>query len=151
MLLGADLMDGELHQLIETTVRAVGCRSVVCAPCCLNAGRSGCRTCRRPVGRWCWCVVEAGLALPRRGLCDTDVDRGEPGGGARAWLTEGAQRNACRRVRRDGHSVATVARNLGVGSSTVMTAVRDYGGPLVDDPDRIGDVNAQSRRAVKPR
>jgi transposase len=38
--------------------------------------------------------------------------------------------------------VAQVARDLGVGWSTVMAAVRDYGEPLVDDPDRIGHVDA---------
>jgi hypothetical protein len=32
--------------------------------------------------------------------------------------------------------VAAVARELGVGWNTVMRAVRDYGTPLVDDPDR---------------
>lgn len=59
-----------------------------------------------------------------------------PAIGARVSLSERARRDACRRVGRDGHSVAQVARDLGVGWSTVMAAVRDYGQPLVDDPDR---------------
>lgn len=34
---------------------------------------------------------------------------------------------------RDGHSVAAVARDFGVGWATVMTAVREYGGRLLDE------------------
>jgi transposase len=55
-------------------------------------------------------------------------------------LTERARREACRRVGEDGHTVAAVAADLGVGWGTVMAAVRDYGTPLVDDPDRLEGV-----------
>jgi hypothetical protein len=34
--------------------------------------------------------------------------------------------------------VAQLARELGVAWHTVMNAVREYGEPLVDDPDRVG-------------
>ena len=61
---------------------------------------------------------------------------------ARAVLTERARERACRQVGRDGQSVAKVARDLGVGWHTVMDAVRDYGSPLVDDPDRVQAVTA---------
>jgi transposase len=60
---------------------------------------------------------------------------------ARCVLTERARREACRRVGEDGHTVAAVAADLGVGWGTVMTAVRDYGQPLVDDPDRLEEVD----------
>ena len=46
-------------------------------------------------------------------------------------LSERARREAARRVGEDGVSVAAVARGLGVGWSTVMDAVREFGEPLV--------------------
>jgi len=61
---------------------------------------------------------------------------------ARSSWTERARAEACRRVGEDGHSVAQVARAFGVGWATVMAAVRDYGRPLVEDPDRIVGVDA---------
>lgn len=60
----------------------------------------------------------------------------------RAVLTQRAPVAACRRVGRDGHSVAAVARDLGVGWHTVMGAVVDVGTPLVDDPARTASVRA---------
>ena len=59
----------------------------------------------------------------------------------RAAWTERARREACRRVGEDGHTVAAVAAEFGVGWATVMTAVRDYGLPLVDDPNRLERVH----------
>jgi transposase len=61
---------------------------------------------------------------------------------ARASLTERSRREACRRVGQDGHSVAQVAADLGVGWATVMVAVREYGRPLVDAPERLVGVTA---------
>ena len=61
---------------------------------------------------------------------------------SRAVLTERARRRACRRVGRDGESVAAVARDLGVGWHTVMRAVWCHGQPLVDDPARLDGVTA---------
>ena len=60
----------------------------------------------------------------------------------RASLTERARVEACRRVGQDGHSVAQVAAEFGVAWATVMAAVREYGTPLVDDPDRLAGVHA---------
>jgi transposase len=60
----------------------------------------------------------------------------------RAVLTERARAEACRRVGKDAHSVAAVARDLGVGWATIMRAVTDHGTPLVDDPTRLEDVTA---------
>jgi transposase len=59
----------------------------------------------------------------------------------RAAWTERARREACRRVGEDGHTVAAVAAEFGVGWATVMTAVRDYGVPLIDDPARLQRVH----------
>ena len=60
----------------------------------------------------------------------------------RAVLTQRARAEACRRVGKDAHSVAAVARDLGVGWATVMRAVRDHGSPLVDDAARLEGVAA---------
>jgi transposase len=79
---------------------------------------------------------------------------GEPACGVRTWteqtaaigpravLTERARVEACRRVGKDAHAVAAVARDLGVGWATVMRAVADHGRPLVDDPTRLEGVAA---------
>jgi transposase len=58
----------------------------------------------------------------------------------RAVLTEGARAEACRRVGKDAHAVAAVARDLGVGWATVMRAVDEHGTPLVEDPGRLDGV-----------
>jgi transposase len=58
----------------------------------------------------------------------------------RAVLTCRARAEACRRVGKDAHAVAAVARDLGVGWATVMRAVADHGRPLVDDPTRLQGV-----------
>src|SRR5918993_1950444 len=58
----------------------------------------------------------------------------------RAVLTERAQAEACRRVGKDAHAVAAVARDLGVGWATIMRAVHEHGTQLVDDPARLDGV-----------
>jgi transposase len=50
----------------------------------------------------------------------------------RSSWTERARAQACRRVGRDGHSVAAVAREFGVGWATVMAAVREHGARLLE-------------------
>jgi transposase len=57
-------------------------------------------------------------------------------------LTERARAEACRRVGKDAHAVAAVARDLGVGWATVMRAVHEHGTPLVDDAARLEGVAA---------
>jgi hypothetical protein len=58
----------------------------------------------------------------------------------RAVLTQRARAEACRRVGKDAHAVAAVARDLGVGWATIMRAVADHGTPLVDDAARLEGV-----------
>ncbi len=55
-----------------------------------------------------------------------------------AWasMTMRARAEACRQVGEQNRSVACVARDYGVGWSTVMAAVEDHGAPLVDEPGR---------------
>jgi hypothetical protein len=55
-------------------------------------------------------------------------------------LTNRAREEICRLVGQDARSVAEVARAFGVSWDTVMAAVREYGTPLVEDPERTGDV-----------
>jgi zinc-finger of transposase IS204/IS1001/IS1096/IS1165 len=61
---------------------------------------------------------------------------------ARTSWTERAREQACRRVGCDGHSVAAVARDFGVGWAAVMAAVIEYGTGLVEHPDRVAAVSA---------
>src|SRR5690242_6200662 len=58
----------------------------------------------------------------------------------RASMTERARREACRRVGQDGDTVARVADQYGVGWQAIMHAVREYGSPLVEDPQRFAGV-----------
>jgi transposase len=57
-------------------------------------------------------------------------------------LTARAATEICRRVGQDAHSVAQVARDMGVGWATAMDCVRRHGEPLADDPCRIGATRA---------
>jgi hypothetical protein len=60
----------------------------------------------------------------------------------RAVLTQRAGAEACRRVGKDAHAVAAVARDLGVGWATIMRAVHEHGSPLAEDPARLQPVTA---------
>ena len=57
-------------------------------------------------------------------------------------LTARAAKEICRRVGQDGHSVAQVARDFGVGWGAAMACVRRHGEPLVEDPGRITTTRA---------
>jgi transposase len=61
---------------------------------------------------------------------------------ARASWSERARKQACRRVGRDGHSVAAVARDFGVGWAAVMAAVVEYGTALIERAERVAAVRA---------
>jgi hypothetical protein len=71
-------------------------------------------------------------------------------GAARLAMTDRAGRWATAQVGRHGRTVNEVAGELGCDWHTVNDAVLAYGTPLVDDPDRIGEVTAlrthQARR-----
>jgi hypothetical protein len=47
-----------------------------------------------------------------------------------------------RAVGQEARSVASLARWLGVSWATVMSAVRDFGTPFVDDPGRVEQVSS---------
>jgi len=142
VLIDAFEVGGELHQLVETTADAVGCRS--CGVVATAHGRRVARVRDLPCGGRA-VVVVWNKRVWRCDDPDCDVrtwTEVSPAIAPRAVLSERARANACARVGRDGHSVAQVARDLGVGWHTVMEAVRDYGKPLVDDPARSEGVQA---------
>jgi transposase len=141
-VLAAEIVGSEWQLVVQTTATMVGCQG-----CGVRAEAHGRRTVRvrdlpaggRPV------VLAWRKRLWR---CR------EPACGVRTWteqvaairpravLTERARAEACRRVGKDAHAVAAVARDLGVGWATVMRAVADHGTPLVDDPTRLDGVAA---------
>jgi transposase len=134
--------DGELELTVQTTAALVGC--AVCGVRAQSHARRTVRVRDLPIGgrpvvlvwrKRIWRCAEP--ACPARTWTEhTDAI------GARAVLTQRARDEACRRVGKDAHTVAAVARNLGVGWATVMRAVRDHGLPLVDDPARLAGVAA---------
>lgn len=71
-----------------------------------------------------WCEIDERIA-PRRGA-----------------ITDRAGRWATVQVGCHGRSVAEVAKDLSCDWHTIMDAVVHFGTPLVDDPNRFGDVDA---------
>lgn len=141
-LLAAAVVDGELHQLVETTAKVVGCRA--CGTRAVSKGRRRVRVRDLPAGGRRVVVVW----LKRLWRCpDPDCDVASwteqaPVIAPRASMTERARAEACRQVGEQNRSVACVARDYGVGWSTVMAAVRDHGEPRVDDPGRLAGTAA---------
>jgi transposase len=138
----AEVTDEEWRLAVQTTATTVGC-----AACGSQARLHARRTVQvrdLPIGGrpvvLCW--------RKRIWRCV------EPACGVRTWteqrvairpravLTCRARAEACRRVGKDAHAVAAVARDLGVGWATVMRAVAEHGRPLVDDPARLHGVAA---------
>jgi transposase len=137
-----EVVDDEWRLAVQTTAATVGCTA-----CGSQAGLHARRTVRvrdLPIGgrpvvlAWrkrIWRCVEPACAV-RTWTEQTAAIR------PRAVLTERARAEACRRVGKDAHAVAAVARDLGVGWSTVMRAVANHGTQLVDDPARLDGVAA---------
>jgi len=130
-------VDGEWWLAVETTAIAVGCEA-----CGTRAMAHGRRTVRlrdlpmadRPVvlvwRKRIWHCPEPDCEVI---TWTEDADAIA----TRAVLTERARAEICRRVGRDGHSVAQVAREFGVGWHTAMAAVRDHGRPRIDHLSRL--------------
>jgi transposase len=141
-ILAAELVDGEWQLVVQTTATMVGCRG-----CGMRAELHGRRTVRvrdLPIGGHpvvlCWRKRIWRCGEPACGVCTWTEQTAAIG--PRAVLTERARAEACRRVGKDTHAVAAVARDLGVGWATVMRAVADHGTPLVDDAARLQGVTA---------
>ena len=142
VVLGVDEVDDELEVVVETTACRVGCPRCGVIAALHDRRETLVRDVDafdRPVRlRWrkrVWrCHEPLCAQVTWTEQCDAIASR--------AVLTERAARRACRRVGREGLSVAAVARDLGVGWHTVMRSVWRHGQPLVDDPARLEGVTA---------
>jgi transposase len=129
--------DGELWLMVETTADVVGCDA--CGSRAVGHGRRKLQVRDLPSGDrrvvlvWCkrlWRCPDPHCSV-KTWSEETDAIA------ARAVLSERARAQICRRVGRDGHSVASVARDFGVSWHTAMEAVRDHGRPRVDHLSRL--------------
>jgi transposase len=136
----AEVVEEEWRLGVQSTATTVGC--VACGSQARLHARRTVQVRDLPIGgrpvvlAWCkrvWACVEPACAA-RTGTEQTAAIR------PRAVLTCRARAEACRRVGKDAHAVAAVARDLGVGWATVMRAVADHGTQLVDDPTRLDGV-----------
>jgi transposase len=141
-VLAAEIAGGEWQLEIQTTATVVGCQG-----CGMRAELHGRRTVRvrdLPIaGRPVVLAWRKRIWRCREPACEvrTWTER-TTAVRPRAVLTERARAEACRRVGKDAHAVAAVARDLGVGWATVMRAVHDHGTQLVDDAARLEGVVA---------
>ena len=132
--------EGECFILVETTSARTGCPS--CGVIATGHGRSVVQVRDLPItGRPLRLVWRK-----RRFICE-EPDCEQRTFTERSTLVEGAltRRAAveiCRRVGRDGHAVAQVARDFGVSWRRAMDAVRRHGTPLVEDPERLAGVSS---------
>ena len=139
-VLAAQVAAGEWQLEVQTTATMVGCQG--CGVRAELHGRRMVRVRDLPIGG------RPVVLMWRKRLWRCR----EPACGVRTWtertaairpravLTERARTEACRRVGKDAHAVAAVARDLGVGWATIMRAVADHGTQLVDDPMRLDGV-----------
>ena len=139
-LVSAKLGDGEWQPEVQTLATVIGCGG--CGVPATPHGRRTVQVRDLPIGG------RPVVLLWRKRIWRCR----EPACGVRTWteraatirpravLTERARAEACRRVGKDAHAVAAVARDLGVGWATVMRAVHEHGTPLVEDPARLDGV-----------
>jgi transposase len=141
-VVSAELVDGEWQLGVQTTATIVGC-----VGCGVRATSHSRRLVRvrdlpiggRPVVLW-W---RKRLWRCREPACGVRTWTERVAAiGPRAVLTQRARAEACRRVGKDAHAVAAVARDLGVSWATIMRAVAEHGTPLVEDPTRLDGVAA---------
>ena len=141
-VLGARRVDGEVEVTVETTAERAWCarcgvrarskdrRAVVVRDADAFGQPARLRWVKR---RWQCCEPACPAA--------TWTEQ-HPAVAPRRVLSERAGWQACRRVGRDGHSVALVARDYAVGWHTVMREVHRRGRQLLDDPARTAGVRA---------
>jgi transposase len=136
----AKVVDEEWRLAVQTTATTVGCTA--CGSQARLHARRTVQVRDLPIGgrpvvlAWrkrIWRCVEPACAVKTWTEQRTAIR-------PRAVLTERARAEACRRVGKDAHAVAAVARDLGVGWATIMRAVADQGTPLVEDPARLDGV-----------
>jgi transposase len=141
-VLAARVVGGEWQLEVQTTATVVGCQG--CGVRAELHGRRRVRVRDLPIGgRPVVLLWRKRIWRCREPACGVRTWTERVAGIApRAVLTRRARAEACRRVGKDAHAVAAVARDLGVGWATIMRAVADHGRPLVDDPTRLDGVAA---------
>jgi transposase len=141
-VLAAQVVGGEWQLEVQTTATVVGCQG--CGVRAELHGRRRVRVRDLPIGgRPVVLLWRKRIWRCREPACGVRTWTERVAGIApRAVLTQRARAEACRRVGKDAHAVAAVARDLGVGWATIMRAVADHGRPLVDDPERLDGVAA---------
>jgi transposase len=141
-VLAARVVGGEWQLEVQTTATVVGCQG--CGVRAELHGRRRVRVRDLPIGgRPVVLAWRKRIWRCREPACGVRTWTERVAGIApRAVLTQRARAEACRRVGKDAHAVAAVARDLGVGWATIMRAVADHGRPLVDDPTRLDGVAA---------
>jgi transposase len=139
-VLGVQEDPGEVIVVVELIAATVGCPR--CGVVARSHGRSAVdyrdlAAFGRPARlRW-W---------KRRFRCEepacaaTTWSESSPAFSARCLLTDRAGLECCLQVGLNARPVAQMARELGVCWDTVMAAVAEHGEPLIDDPDRVGEV-----------
>jgi transposase len=141
-VLAVQVAGGEWQLEVQTTATMVGCRG-----CGVRAELHGRRTVRvrdLPIGgrpvvlAWRKRIWRCREETCQVGTWTEQMAAIRP----RAVLTQRAGAEACRRVGKDAHAVAAVARDLGVGWATIMRAVHEHGSPLAEDPARLQPVTA---------
>ena len=140
-VVSAELVGGEWQLVVQTTAMVIGCAG--CGVPATPHGRREVRVRDLPIGGPPVVLVwRKRLWRCREPACSvrTWTER-TPAIRPRAVLTERARAEACRRVGKDAHAVAAVARDLGVGWQTVMWAPPGW------SPGRSG---TPSRRASCP-
>jgi transposase len=137
-----ELVDGEWWLLIETTADLVGCPA--CGVRAIGHGRRRVQVRDEPIaGRPVRLVWRKRIWRCREVDCEVGTwSETHAAITARSSLTERARAAICRRVGRDGDSVAAVASDYGIGWHCAMSAVITVGRPLVDDPGRLGSPGA---------
>jgi transposase len=141
-VVSAEVARGEWRLAVQTTATVIGCAG--CGVPAKPHGRREVRVRDLPIGgRPVVLLWRKSLWRCREPACTvrTWTER-VTAIGPRAVLTQRARAEACRRVGKDAHAVAAVARDLGVGWATVMRAVADHGRSLVEDPMRLDGVAA---------
>ena len=137
-VVGAQVDDGDdVLLMVETTADVVGCEG--CGTRAVGHGRRQVKVRDMPIGdrrvvlvwrKRLWRCSDEDCPVK---TWSEDTDAIAP----RAVLTERARAEICRRVGRDGHSVASLAREFGVSWHAAMEAVRDHGRPRVDHLSRL--------------
>jgi len=137
-----ELVDDEWWLLVETTADVVGCSR--CGARAVGHGRRRVQVRDVPIaGRPVRLVWSKRLwRCPDRDCASGTWSETHPAIAPRSSLTLRAKEMICRRVGRDGASVAQVAVEFGVGWHAAMSAVTEIGQPLVDDPARLGAPSA---------